>query len=79
MRRRSEVIVYARERGYGEPAKSVLKPGRLFEDLGARYFGPIDGHNIPELIEFLTRVRKMPGVNLVHVLTEKGRGLKSDA
>jgi len=54
-------------------AKSVLKPGRLFEDLGARYFGPIDGHNIPELIEFLTRVRKMPGVNLVHVLTEKGR------
>jgi 1-deoxy-D-xylulose-5-phosphate synthase len=57
-------------------AKSVLKPGRLFEDLGARYFGPIDGHNIPELIEFLTRVRTMPGVNLVHVLTEKGRGLR---
>lgn len=57
-------------------AKSVLKPGRLFEDLGARYFGPIDGHNIPEMIEFLTRVRKMPGVNLLHVLTEKGRGLK---
>lgn len=57
-------------------AKSVLKPGRLFEDLGARYFGPIDGHNIPELIEFLTRVRNMPGVNLLHVLTEKGRGLK---
>jgi 1-deoxy-D-xylulose-5-phosphate synthase len=57
-------------------AKSVLKPGRFFEDMGARYFGPIDGHNIPELIEFLTRVRKMPGVNLIHVLTEKGRGLK---
>jgi len=57
-------------------AKSVLKPGRLFEDLGARYFGPIDGHNIPEMVELLTRVRKMPGVNLVHVLTEKGRGLR---
>ena len=57
-------------------AKSVLKPGRLFEDLGARYFGPIDGHDIPEMVEFFSRVRKMPGVNLVHVLTEKGRGLK---
>ncbi|HSQ40973.1 MAG TPA: 1-deoxy-D-xylulose-5-phosphate synthase [Fibrobacteraceae bacterium] len=57
-------------------AKSVLKPGRFFEDLGARYFGPIDGHNITEMIDFFNRVRNMPGVNLVHVLTEKGRGLK---
>ncbi len=57
-------------------AKSVLKPGRLFEDLGTRYFGPIDGHNLLELTEILSRVKNMPGVNLVHVLTEKGRGLK---
>lgn len=56
-------------------AKSVFKPGRLFEDLGARYFGPIDGHNIPEMISLLERIKAMPGVKLVHVLTEKGRGL----
>jgi 1-deoxy-D-xylulose-5-phosphate synthase len=63
--------------GVGEDAiKSVLKPGRLFEDLGIRYFGPIDGHNLPELIEMLDRVRAIPGPCLLHVVSEKGRGLK---
>lgn len=63
--------------GAGEDAlKSVLKPGRLFEDLGIRYFGPIDGHNLPELIEMLNRVKAIPGPCLLHVVTDKGRGLK---
>ncbi|NLB63732.1 MAG: 1-deoxy-D-xylulose-5-phosphate synthase [Fibrobacter sp.] len=56
-------------------AKAVFKPGRLFEDLGARYFGPIDGHSIPDLMEIFNRVKTVGGVNLIHVITEKGRGL----
>lgn len=56
-------------------AKFALKPGRLFEDLGIRYFGPIDGHNLNELIPLLKQVKECPGPCLVHVITEKGRGL----
>ncbi len=56
-------------------AKMVVKPGRFFEDLGIRYFGPIDGHDINELIMLLKRVKVQPGPCLVHILTEKGRGL----
>lgn len=56
-------------------AKSALKPGRFFEDLGVRYFGPIDGHDLNELIQILDRVKDFQGPCLVHVLTEKGRGL----
>ena len=56
-------------------AKVVVKPGRFFEDLGVRYFGPIDGHDINELIMLLQRVKNQPGPCLVHILTEKGRGL----
>ena len=56
-------------------AKTAVKPGRFFEDLGIRYFGPIDGHDINELIMLLQRVKEQPGPCLVHILTEKGRGL----
>ncbi len=56
-------------------AKSALKPGRFFEDLGVRYFGPIDGHDLNELIQILDRVKNFPGPCIIHVLTEKGRGL----
>lgn len=56
-------------------AKNAVKPGRFFEDLGIRYFGPIDGHDINELIMILERVKMQPGPCIVHVLTEKGRGL----
>lgn len=57
-------------------AKFALKPGRWFEDLGIRYFGPIDGHNLDELIPLLKKVKECSGPCLVHVLTEKGRGMK---
>jgi 1-deoxy-D-xylulose-5-phosphate synthase len=61
-------------------AKRVLMPGRLFEDLGVRYFGPIDGHNLEDLIQIFQSVKKIPGPCLVHVITEKGRGWeKSEA
>jgi len=56
-------------------AKNAVKPGQFFEDMGIRYFGPIDGHDINELIMILERVKSQPGPCLVHVLTEKGRGL----
>ena len=55
-------------------AKNAVKPGRFFEDLGIRYFGPIDGHDINELVMILERVKNQQGPCLVHVLTEKGRG-----
>jgi 1-deoxy-D-xylulose-5-phosphate synthase len=57
-----------------DTAKGVLLPGRLFEDLGLRYFGPVDGHNLSELTEMLRRVKEIPGPCLVHVLTNKGHG-----
>ena len=55
-------------------AKNAVKPGRFFEDLGIRYFGPINGHDIDELVMILERVKQQQGPCLVHVLTEKGRG-----
>jgi 1-deoxy-D-xylulose-5-phosphate synthase len=58
-------------------AKNAVKPGTFFEDLGVRYFGPIDGHDINELIMILQRVKNQPGPCIVHVLTEKGRGLNA--
>jgi 1-deoxy-D-xylulose-5-phosphate synthase len=48
--------------------------GGLFEDLGIRYFGPVDGHNLEDLIEILTAVKDLPGPNLIHVVTTKGYG-----
>lgn len=56
-------------------AKTAIKPGRFFEDLGVRYFGPINGHDIKELVTILKRVKLQPGPCLIHIHTEKGRGL----
>src|SRR4051812_12081736 len=57
-----------------EGLKKILMPGGFFEDLGIRYFGPVDGHNLEELIEILEAVKKRPGPNLIHVVTTKGFG-----
>lgn len=54
--------------------KGLFVPGRHFEDLGFRYFGPIDGHNIKEMEETLESVRKLEGPRLIHVVTKKGKG-----
>jgi len=56
--------------------KSIIVPGLLFEKLGFRYIGPVDGHNLSRLIRVLTEVRKFRGPILVHVLTKKGKGYK---
>jgi 1-deoxy-D-xylulose-5-phosphate synthase len=61
-------------RKWEESMKSFLTPGVLFEELGFRYFGPIDGHDIDALVDTLTAVRDMGGPRLVHVVTQKGRG-----
>jgi 1-deoxy-D-xylulose-5-phosphate synthase len=61
-------------RKWEESVKAFLTPGVLFEELGFRYFGPIDGHDIDQLVETFAAVRELKGPRLVHVLTQKGRG-----
>ncbi len=61
-------------RKWEESVKSFLTPGVLFEELGFRYFGPIDGHDIDALVETFKAVRGMSTPRLVHVITQKGKG-----
>ena len=61
-------------RKWEESVKAFLTPGVLFEELGFRYFGPIDGHDIDALVDTLSAVRDMKGPRLVHVITQKGKG-----
>jgi 1-deoxy-D-xylulose-5-phosphate synthase len=57
-----------------EAAKSMLWPSILFEEFGLEYFGPIDGHNLPLLIETFKFLKASDHPVLLHVLTQKGRG-----
>ena len=61
-------------RKWEESVKTFLTPGVLFEELGFRYFGPIDGHDIAGMIDTFAAVRAMKGPRLVHVITQKGKG-----
>lgn len=54
--------------------KCLLLPGMLFEELGFRYYGPLDGHNIPQMQEVMKKVKSMKGPVLIHVSTKKGCG-----
>ncbi len=54
--------------------KGLLLPGHIFEELGFNYIGPIDGHNIENMVETFRRIRHPEGPVLVHVITTKGRG-----
>ncbi len=56
--------------------KGLFPPGMLFEELGFRYIGPIDGHDLETLIVTLNNVSKLKGPTLVHVITKKGKGYK---
>ena len=56
--------------------KATLHGGMLFEALGVRYFGPVEGHSLPNLIRYLELVKDEEGPILLHVLTEKGHGFK---
>ncbi|HEY1953932.1 MAG TPA: 1-deoxy-D-xylulose-5-phosphate synthase [Gemmatimonadaceae bacterium] len=61
-------------RKWEESMKSFLTPGVLFEELGFRYFGPIDGHDIHALMDTLSAVKDMAGPRLIHIITQKGKG-----
>jgi 1-deoxy-D-xylulose-5-phosphate synthase len=57
-----------------ESVKHLLVPGMLFEELGFRYVGPVDGHDLDVLIDAFERVKRLDGPILVHVVTNKGKG-----
>ena len=57
-----------------EHMKGMVMPGTLFEELGFNYIGPIDGHDLPLLVETLSNMKAMRGPRFLHVVTRKGRG-----
>lgn len=57
-----------------EHMKGMVTPSTLFEELGFHYIGPIDGHDLAQLIEVFTLVRDLTGPQFVHVVTQKGKG-----
>ena len=59
-----------------EGVKAALTPGAFFEALGLRYFGPIDGHNMEQLVKALKEMQELPHPKLLHVITTKGKGFK---
>jgi 1-deoxy-D-xylulose-5-phosphate synthase len=59
-----------------ESVKAGLHGGMLFEELGLRYIGPVDGHSIPQLRKYLKMVKDLDGPILLHVVTQKGHGFK---
>lgn len=54
--------------------KHLVVPGMLFEDIGVTYLGPVDGHNIPEMLQVLQEARRIRKAVMVHVITQKGKG-----
>ena len=57
-----------------EHMKGMVVPGTLFEELGFNYIGPIDGHDLPQLVRTLRNVRELEGPRFLHVVTQKGKG-----
>ncbi|MDH4347550.1 MAG: 1-deoxy-D-xylulose-5-phosphate synthase, partial [Gemmatimonadota bacterium] len=67
-----EVVDFARN--LEESAKNLFSEGMFFEELGFRYFGPIDGHDLRKLLDTFHFVKPMTGPRVIHVITEKGKG-----
>ncbi len=63
-------------RGVDQGLRAMLVPGIWFERLGFRYVGPVDGHNLPELIRMFRWLKGVSGPVIIHILTEKGKGYK---
>ncbi|WP_339338638.1 1-deoxy-D-xylulose-5-phosphate synthase [uncultured Oceanicoccus sp.] len=57
-----------------ESMKGFVAPGVIFEELGFNYIGPIDGHDLPTLINTIRNMRELPGPQLLHIMTQKGKG-----
>lgn len=67
-------MAYSALRGMKKGLKDFVAPQGLFEDLGLKYLGPVDGHDLETLERALTRARKFDGPVIVHAVTQKGRG-----
>jgi 1-deoxy-D-xylulose-5-phosphate synthase len=59
-----------------EHMKGMVAPGTLFEELGWHYIGPIDGHDLPQLLHSIENMRELEGPQLLHIQTRKGRGFE---
>jgi 1-deoxy-D-xylulose-5-phosphate synthase len=57
-----------------EHVKGMVTPGTLFEELGFSYFGPIDGHNLKDLLSLIHNLQQLPGPRMLHIVTRKGKG-----
>ncbi|MEZ5534731.1 MAG: 1-deoxy-D-xylulose-5-phosphate synthase [Thiolinea sp.] len=57
-----------------EHMKGMVLPGTLFEEMGFHYFGPIDGHDVDEMVSVLRNLSEIKGPRLLHVITQKGKG-----
>ena len=59
-----------------EHMKGMVAPGTLFEELGFNYIGPIDGHDLPTLVSTIRNMQLLPGPQLLHIITTKGKGFE---
>ncbi len=59
-----------------EHAKGMVMPGTLFEEFGFNYIGPIDGHDLPVLLDTLSNIRELKGMQFLHIVTQKGKGFE---
>jgi 1-deoxy-D-xylulose-5-phosphate synthase len=59
-----------------EHAKGMVMPGTLFEEFGFNYIGPIDGHDLPVLLDTLSNIRALKGMQFLHIVTQKGKGFE---
>ncbi len=59
-----------------EHMKGMVAPGTLFEELGWHYIGPIDGHDLPQLLQTIENMQDLEGPQLLHIQTRKGRGFE---
>lgn len=69
--------IYDKIEHFRDFLKYAIVPGAIFEELGFKYFGPIDGHNIRDLIEAMVLAKSMNQPVLLHVVTKKGKGYRN--
>ncbi len=69
--------IYSGMESLRDSLKYALVPGAIFEELGFKYFGPVDGHSLHDLTEILTLARTMDRPVLLHIVTKKGKGYRN--
>jgi len=67
-------IAWEMARRTEEHIKGLVSPGTLFEEMGFNYVGPIDGHDLPELVSYFEKLKEIKGPKLLHIITRKGKG-----